>query len=595
MAFITKRSLLNPRKIYSIRSRLLAFIACILVFLSLTTLYISAYFTQQLRKSTYHNTQNTLALYNAQLSMNLENFEIFLYDINQYTSDLSSINTHSPRTVGYYQHILNLKRLLDYTRPSFKEIDAIFLYAPLSDTYIQSQKDSRHSDITGYLKETLRSLNQARQLDTLNTASWFTHTIEDHTYMIRIVNTNGSFIGSWSELSSLTASFDAISGLNGQVLYLQEDGRPIEKTSWEDTVFDVKQSLDHYKICKNKAGESYLLSSAALDYCDYYLAMLIPLSAIDSNMQPVYSIIMLIAVLLIVFAVFITTTISHFVSAPLRSIEQTALAVHNGNYSSQFLAESTNCLELNQINVSFNKLLTEIEALKLHVYEEKMAKTEFELRSLKTQIAPHFLINCMQGIFSLVERKTENYELIQKMVHVLSNHLRYALSSHSSVSWKEELAYVDNYIELNKMRFPGCLIYKKDIREDVEEITIFPMLVLTLTENSIKHNLIMGESLTISISAFLQKTEDGHFLHIIHIDSGSGFSQDLLESLSSINSAGTIQKNGHHIGLLNICSLFRLIYPKNARISFSNEPDMGARIDIDIPISSDGTDLASLR
>lgn len=582
---------LFSRKKYSIRQRLIIFIVFTLVLLSGFTLYISGYFTRLLRKSTYDNAQSTLSLYNSQLSRNLENFEIFLYDMNQYTTDLSSINV-STYNAEIYSHIMRLKRFLDYTRPSFQEIDAVFLYAPLSDTFIQSQKYSSSFtiEITSYLKNLLRSLNASDQLEQINTASWFTKSIGDNTYMLRIINAGQSYIGSWSDITTLTSSFDSIASLEGHILYLYENGKPVSQTSWADTTFDIEKSLDNYSICKNPDGEKFLLSTVSLDYCDYYLAMLIPLNVVDSTLKPIHYFFVLIILALLLMCVIIISSVSHFISTPLHSIEQTAQAIHNGTYTNQIAQSDTNCMELLQINRGFNNLLSEIDTLKINIYEEKVAKAEFELRSLKSQVAPHFLINCMNGIFSLIDRHSRNYDVIQKMVTILSKHLRYALSDNPSVSLGEEMSYIDNYIELTKLRFPGCLTYRREIAEEVVCASIFPLMILSLTENAIKHNLTMGEPLLLSISAFSCQKDGREYVHLIHVDSGSGFSPEMLDILSAANLEDIRQHDGHKIGLFNTIRRFRLIYPSDASIRFSNEPDMGARIDMIIPISSDGTD-----
>ena len=113
------------------------------------------------------------------------------------------------------------------------------------------------------------------------------------------------------------------------------------------------------------------------------------------------------------------------------------------------------------------------------------------------------------------------------------------------------------------------------------------MLLLMLTENSIKANVVMGEPFHIYIQGHWYEKDGQPRIHLSHIDSGTGFDEQSLALYNHITDYTEVQKNGYGIGIYNTVMRLRLMFGDMASIFFSNEPGLGARIDIDIPFISD--------
>ena len=177
---------------------------------------------------------------------------------------------------------------------------------------------------------------------------------------------------------------------------------------------------------------------------------------------------------------------------------------------------------------------------------------------------PHFLINCLNIIFVL-SQDPKNTKTTRKFIETLSEHLRYTLVTRNSASLKEELYYTKNYLQLTQLRFPNTLTYQIQVESSMIDAQVFPMLLLMLTENSIKANVVMGEPFHIYIQGHWYE-KDGH---------------------NHITDYTEVQKNGYGIGIYNTVMRLRLMFGDMASIFFSNEPGLGARIDIDIPFISD--------
>ena len=79
-------------------------------------------------------------------------------------------------------------------------------------------------------------------------------------------------------------------------------------------------------------------------------------------------------------------------------------------------------------------------------------------------------------------------------------------------------------------------------------------------------------------------TRDGTpYIHLTHIDSGDGYDKNTLDKLNKLDVDDMPKPNGYQVGLYNVLKRMKILYHGQGKIHFSNEPRMGARIDIDIP------------
>lgn len=118
--------------------------------------------------------------------------------------------------------------------------------------------------------------------------------------------------------------------------------------------------------------------------------------------------------------------------------------------------------------------------------EYRARAREAELQRLKGQLNPHFLFNTLNGIYALIEIAPER---AQKAIHKLSRMLRYVLYENpSAVTLGSELEFVDNYVELMKLRLPKSIGVEANVDGgDCVNNMVCPMLFINLIENAFKH------------------------------------------------------------------------------------------------------------
>ena len=120
--------------------------------------------------------------------------------------------------------------------------------------------------------------------------------------------------------------------------------------------------------------------------------------------------------------------------------------------------------------------------------ELEAANKEAELQLLKSQVQPHFLFNTLNNIYALSRKGSPD---TTEMIYRLSGLLEYMLYD-SNREWtllSRELAYIQNYLEIEKIRYGNRLDVSFNTFGNTEKLLIPPLVLLPFVENSFKHGL----------------------------------------------------------------------------------------------------------
>ncbi len=190
-----------------------------------------------------------------------------------------------------------------------------------------------------------------------------------------------------------------------------------------------------------------------------------------------------------------------------------------------------------------------------------------KIESLANQINPHFLFNTLASISSLIRTQPETARtLITKLSGLLRRLMR---STDHFVTLREELESVDEYLDIEVIRFGPQLTVFKHITPETLDVIVPSMILQPLVENSIKHGLarkVGGGRITIKAMA-----RDGQTIIEVH-DDGLGMSQERLE-----------QALGGGIGLSNVNERLRTIYGANYHLKLTSVPGEGTCASLEIP------------
>lgn len=135
--------------------------------------------------------------------------------------------------------------------------------------------------------------------------------------------------------------------------------------------------------------------------------------------------------------------------------------------------------------------------------ELKNEKLSAEVSYLKAQINPHFLFNTLNSLYALTLQKSDE---ASKAVLKLSGIMRYVVveSSKEHVSLSKEINYIQDYIELQKLRLDRSVNLNVTIEGDVNNKQIAPLVLIPFIENAFKYGINPDQQsyITISIKVF---------------------------------------------------------------------------------------------
>ncbi|ALO35806.1 histidine kinase [Colwellia sp. MT41] len=160
------------------------------------------------------------------------------------------------------------------------------------------------------------------------------------------------------------------------------------------------------------------------------------------------------------------------------------------------------------------------------ISQEKQARKQAQLQTLRYQLNPHFMFNSLNTISAYIH---SNPDLADEVLHELADILRYSLDTgeDNSVSLQQEIAIIDKYLNIEKARFGDRLIVNFDIPAELLNIQVPPLILQPIVENAIKHNAQQIElAITIKVEKVINRKDE--ILRISISDNGSGFSEAVL-------------------------------------------------------------------
>jgi two-component system LytT family sensor kinase len=179
-------------------------------------------------------------------------------------------------------------------------------------------------------------------------------------------------------------------------------------------------------------------------------------------------------------------------------------------------------------------------------------KLNAEVNFLRAQVNPHFLFNILNNLYALTLKKSE---LAPDVVLKLSEMMEYMLydSTDEKVLLEKEITYLNNYIELERLRFSADSAIELTIPAEMNGQEIAPLLLLPLVENAFKHGLS-------------KQTENGWLKVNIGLDQST-----LTVIIENAKSPLFVHKSKGGIGINNLQKRLDLIYPARYSLEFEDK------------------------
>lgn len=362
---------------------------------------------------------------------------------------------------------------------------------------------------------------------------------------------------------------------NGQLIYSSDTDLLPDDTSLCNVMENRRQN--------GRSNETVTLSDSQYLYVSpdaaaggLHLISLIPLSYIDLQIGQIQKSFCIGGLLIGLATIILINLLIHMLTNPLHVLSKQMERTGSGDFHT--VVHTDGSREIIELSQSFNLMVSHIDELIRRTYLAELSEKSARLTALESQLNPHFLYNTLQAIST--EALLNDQPQINKMITSLASNLRYTIKSEDLVPLKNEMVYVNNYIYLQKIRMDDNLQVNIRIDPDTEEFLIPKISIQTLVENSIIHGISPATG-SIQIDISVKRVEN--YIHICVRDNGNGIPQEQLSLLYADFERQDKTGSTGGIGLVNLYTRLKLLYPQPATLDIRSKPGKYTEILLVLP------------
>lgn len=543
----------------------------ILVILFFIMILSNVYSLNVVQTHSLTSSQNTLRLYKVTIQNSLENFSTDLIEIFENYID-SAVNFENLDETGQYFNSLELKNALMMKMTRKDSSDLMFIKIESSDTlliYYGYRIDAVNKLIlSDYLHAYSLEYEEEKSYD-----EWSSMELGDQSYVYRAIHYSGITFGTIVQASTLFTlvnhgeyddSSYVLSNIEGEIL----------------TTYNLElDQVQHLDLLHEQLSHYYLINEDTISKLGT-ITYVVEKQNIFSGLQAIQWIIISLGVLSIVVVPLVIRSLTRDILKPILELVKASKEVEKGG--THFLGSTQlYSMEFMKLFHSFQSMVHEITDLKIQSYEDELNKNHLQLKYLQMQIRPHFFLNAISTITSLTyQNKNED---IRRLIQYLSEHLRYMfIGGLTEIQISDEIKHVENYIQMQEIRYPNQIFFMKEIDENIGQVMIPHFIIQTFVENIFKHAMFYGETLAIFLRVTMEEKNNLPFIRITLEDNGEGFNLEWLKQLASEQS--DYIENKYQVGINNINRTLQLLYKRNDLLQLSNVEPSGAKVELWIPI-----------
>ncbi len=382
----------------------------------------------------------------------------------------------------------------------------------------------------------------------------------------------GAFSGLQEESSKML-----ICDTSGNVIASSEDDFTSinsSNASYFDTMVD--DSNPNY-ISYNEGGKKYVAIYSAFNYGKWYIVKIVPEAVLykDLNRLLLYTVLGAMISLIVMFnAAFIY---SRRITKPIEVMMRQMKKVEAGNLNVR--VESNVYNELDDLSDSFNQMVNQIKKLMDDIIAVEHNKNELELEVLHAQINPHFLYNTLNTIRWMAKIKGE--DSIAEALVALVKLLRVSIGfGNNMILLEDEIAYIENYLLIQKLRFNQLFEIQYDIKEEHKKLYIPKLILQPIVENSLIYCIDEAEKREepILIQIYTQERDD--HIEIIVKDNGGGIEKEILDNI--LKQEQNINRFSK-VGLNNVNQRLKLYLGEEYGLQIVSSVGVGTTVIISVP------------
>lgn len=293
----------------------------------------------------------------------------------------------------------------------------------------------------------------------------------------------------------------------------------------------VNQPLDDSMLAQLAAGEetitgpddTYRAVVKTMDTSGWSIAVLFSNREFQSKLTWIYRVGALFAAGGIVFTMLLNLALTRWIVHPFKDMVRLMKKVKHGDLDQQFNIRGRD--EIAQLGSALNSMIAQLKDLIDREFRAELGKRNAEFRALQSQIQPHFLYNTLNGLIGL--NRSGQHRLLEKAILSLSGMLRYTLEHEDTTTLAHEMAFLQQYCELQKLRFGERLEYRLEYEPALAECQLPKLVLQPLIENALIHGIeplsTSGKLLVRAERRMAGEHKDEPWLYLRIEDNGVGF------------------------------------------------------------------------
>lgn len=512
----------------------------------------------------------SLDVYLNDLTYTMRELEKFNQDVYSNNLDFRALSLENPTLVGAHQieSEMNLQRLI---RSRVGENTGILLFNDRQDElFFSIGEDFLGGVVTPGVSQEMQNIRTHWLSDDPPvTQCWVSYINGDTTLLMNTFKQRGVYICSMVDISAFAqryteaAQMDTIdiSFLTREEILTNAQAVQQHSVSIEDMLSAVEDPSWHSYSC---VLQTRLDNKTGVGICG-----IISLGGVWNHLR-VY-VILLTAAFLVICALFALMyhLLNQLLIYPLDQIAAATRQITDGTTSIEKQPESIR--EFQEIQDALSRLVEQKVSLAKDNMNQIYQKEHALLQYYQLQTRSHFVLNCLKTIYSLTVQGDQ--EKTMKVIGLFSNHLRYVYhDSLSFVPLRAELEEVQDYFSIIELERCDHILLNQTVAPQLLDFPVPPLIIQTFVENFNKHNAQGTQILRFCIRVDKVNLDDQDYVRIRLTDNGIGYSEEALKGLQ--NSDGIFERN--HVGVQNLCRRMDILYQKQCKKAFLNNPGGGA-------------------
>lgn len=357
-------------------------------------------------------------------------------------------------------------------------------------------------------------------------------------------------------------------GRSSRAVLLDEDGRIVSAKTLEDAgrPYDAGQEA--------AAEQDMICVRYRTDFLGYSFQMETEKKEVLADLREMRFYLAAILLAVLGSAAVLMVLITKAMYQPLRRLTETMSLVSGGELERR--VEVTTKDEIGILSAEFNDMLGHIESLIGQLVQEEMLKKDAELEALQYQITPHFMYNTLNSVkyAALLKGEAEIGGLLEDFIELLQASIN---KKGKFVTVAEEIHFVKNYMNLQRMRYEEEIEADYQIQQDALPCFLPRLMLQPLVENAILHGLDLRAGRNrIVIGGNVDKGQ----LQLWVQDNGRGMTKEQMEELLQQKQKKARGLSG--IGVANVKERLQLYYGSAGRVVCESS-EAGTKICLCLP------------